>query len=539
LSLDLARQEENEVNKRLTVLAMLVVAIGGGSALLSTKAISQGGFPKGNIALQTVTPGYSQSGHANISGTFTAGQFRGNGQGLSNVDAASIGGVPISANALSMGQVLQFDGSSWRNASDGLTLPFAGTVNSAFDRFKVTATSANGNPIMGETTGMNSTALLGVTQANGGRGVLGVSNGATSGVGVYGTTEGTSGIAIQGRSYSQTGSTIGVLGYVYSPGGVGVLGGTSGDNGVCFEAESQSDGATGFKAVLTGGQGAVRGLLASVVSPAGIAVAASNLSTSGDALAGEFTSTASNNGVGLKSTGKSVGLIGYSPSFGGTGVQGEVAAGQLGAGVRGIVSSSGASGVVGINNGTTGSAYGVFGQTSSATNGWAVYANGRFGASGTKSFVIDHPQDPENKILAQYCVEGAEPLLSYSGSVRTDSRGYATVVLPDYVSEIGTDWRYQVSVIDEADSDEFVLAKVVKRLEGNRFKVRTSAPNVDVCWRLEGVRNDRWMRQYGAPTELEKSAADRGKYISPELYGNKPERSIFAGFAGTKKTAHR
>ena len=39
-----------------------------------------------------------------------------------------------------------------------------------------------------------------------------------------------------------------------------------------------------------------------------------------------------------------------------------------------------------------------------------------------------------------------------------------------------------------------------------------------VSWEVKGVRNDRWMRQNGAPVEEDKGA-DRGSYQRPELYG--------------------
>jgi hypothetical protein len=45
---------------------------------------------------------------------------------------------------------------------------------------------------------------------------------------------------------------------------------------------------------------------------------------------------------------------------------------------------------------------GVEGQTFSLTNGYGVYSLGRLGASGPKSFRIDHPDDPESRYLLHY-----------------------------------------------------------------------------------------------------------------------------------------
>ncbi len=54
----------------------------------------------------------------------------------------------------------------------------------------------------------------------------------------------------------------------------------------------------------------------------------------------------------------------------------------------------------------------------------------------------------------------------------------------------------------------------------------SSVPNVEVSWRVDADRNDAWVRRYGAPTEIEKSEAERGTYQHPELYGVGPERAI-------------
>jgi len=45
------------------------------------------------------------------------------------------------------------------------------------------------------------------------------------------------------------------------------------------------------------------------------------------------------------------------------------------------------------------------------------------------------------------------------------------------------------------------------------------APGKRVSWRVEAVRNDRWVQKHGAPVEVEKEGFERGKYQHPELYG--------------------
>ncbi len=163
---------------------------------------------------------------------------------------------------------------------------------------------------------------------------------------------------------------------------------------------------------------------------------------------------------------------------------------------------------------------------SAQANGYGVFAVGRLGASGTKSFVIDHPLEPENKELMHYCAEGPEPRNVYQGHVTTGTDGYAWVQLPDYYSSINRDPEYTLTVLDE--SADFVLAKVTKKVDGNQFQIRTSKGGVEVSWRVEGIRNDRFVATYGAPTEKLKPAADRGLYVQPELYGLPREYGINA-----------
>lgn len=143
-----------------------------------------------------------------------------------------------------------------------------------------------------------------------------------------------------------------------------------------------------------------------------------------------------------------------------------------------------------------------------------------------KLFRIDHPFDPENKYLLHYCAEGPEPLNVYCGNVTTDGKGEAWIQLPSYFDEINRDFRYTLTVVDDNDTDDFIMVKIARKIVANRFKIRTSRPNVDVSWEVKGVRNDRWVRKYGAPVEVAKEGVEKGKYQHPELYGLGPERGM-------------
>jgi hypothetical protein len=100
------------------------------------------------------------------------------------------------------------------------------------------------------------------------------------------------------------------------------------------------------------------------------------------------------------------------------------------------------------------------------------------------------------------------------------------VDLPDYFADINRDPTYHLTVVDDADTDSFVQAKVAREIRDNRFKIRTSAPHTNVSWRVEAVRDDLWVRTRGAPVELEKDARERGRYQHPEFYGQPESKRV-------------
>src|SRR6185295_9454281 len=114
-------------------------------------------------------------------------------------------------------------------------------------------------------------------------------------------------------------------------------------------------------------------------------------------------------------------------------------------------SSTFGTGVVGRATSPTGVTYGVFGTNGSSDPGaYAIYAQGRLGASGTKSFRIDHPLDPDNKYLLHYSIESPEVLNAYSGKVTLDALGDATIELPSYFAAVNKDPRYTLTPIGAA-----------------------------------------------------------------------------------------
>jgi hypothetical protein len=237
------------------------------------------------------------------------------------------------------------------------------------------------------------------------------------------------------------------------------------------------------------------------------------LNLTGSTYGGYFQSS-STLGIGAYGIGNFYGIYGESSS-------------ATGRGVYGFASGPG------LNNGT-----GVFGRNDSA-NGWAVFAQGKSGASGTKSFRIDHPDDPANKYLLHYSTESPEVLNAYSGKVTLDGAGEAVVELPHYFAKINKDPRYTLTAVGAPmpmlhvaeEIDEAALSAGAKAGPGEpapvcSFRIAGGAPGAKVSWRVEAVRNDLWVQQRGAPVEVEKQDLERGTYQHPELYGQPPERGM-------------
>jgi hypothetical protein len=153
----------------------------------------------------------------------------------------------------------------------------------------------------------------------------------------------------------------------------------------------------------------------------------------------------------------------------------------------------------------------------------SVTVQGNFNVTGggTKNFKIDHPLDPENKYLYHAAIESSEVLNIYSGNITTDENGEAVVTLPEWFEAVNRDFRYQLTVLGT-----FAQAIVGNKVKGNRFAIKTNAPNIEVSWQVTGIRSDAAIRKHPFKVEEDKSQAERGFYLTPEAYDQPVERSI-------------
>ena len=486
-----------------------------------------------------------------------------------NPTVARLQGRSVSGVAPSSGQVLKWDGSAWAPAADdvgGLTLPFSGSADVSGAAFSVTNTAASGTTYGGYFE----------SRSPSGRGVYGVAT-AASGTNCGGMflTRSPNGYGVwsDGRVYVIYNSTTSKATLRLHESDVdfarleftnsntarrwhiaGLIGATVADDRLNFWNSGVGD-------VLS-----IRG---------DRSVVATNPSTAANAFAlhGIISSTSlGNNSAAVRGQNNGTGVLGigvwgsqagsgwgvYGTSVGGIGVVGQ-SDGPSGRGVHGVATATdgsrrtygvfgqtyssddyGAAGVYGEASTTNPNSrvYGVHSNTLSASSvsfgvlgeepyrspGHAVYAFGTLAATGTKSFQIDHPLTPETHFLNHFCAEGPEPYNLYRGNVTTDAQGYAVVQLPPYFEAINRDLTYHLTVIDS--SDDFIMAKVARKIQNNQFVIRTSKPFVEVSWEVKAIRNDRWVQEYGFQTEQEKEDVIKGKYLNPELYGQPNEKGI-------------
>jgi hypothetical protein len=306
-----------------------------------------------------------------------------------------------------------------------------------------------------------------------------IENTATSGTarGIEGASASTSGRGVYGIAYAESGLNFGVYGISWSTNGRGVSGwvqrSTGLNHGVIGLSESnQGRGVTGLA---TASIGQTYGVYGETNSSNGLGVYGKNSNGNWGYLGGQF------------------------------GVQGNHANGNWGY--------------------LGGSSFGVFGRTETDA-GYAGFFSGRVHVDGVLSkaggsFEIDHPLDPENKILRHSFVESPDMMNIYNGNIITGANGEAVVYLPDYFEALNRDFRYQLTVIGE-----FAQAIIAGEIQGNRFIIRTDKPNVKVSWQITGIRKDPWAEGNRVVVEEYKSPEARGFYMHPDVYGHPGNRSI-------------
>ena len=346
------------------------------------------------------------------------------------------------------------------------------------------AASADGDPLLvGNVANSATTSTTLTSTGNTGLQVTDTTSGATALFGYVNATT-SSGIGVRGESNSSGSAATGVWGLLDStaPGG----GGAAGIRGASFSMTGNGPGVYGTHVQNTGSAPGVFG---------------ETLSTAADAagVSGLISSNAAN----------AAGVRGYNAS-----------ASCCGMGVAGFHAGEGI--------GVYGEALNGFGVSGFSPNNWSGYFQGSVNVVGTLfkssgAFRIDHPLDPARKYLQHSFVESPDMKNVYDGNVVTNGKGFATVKLPDWFQALNKDFRYQLTVIDNAHWT--ARAAVWKKVKGNRFTIRTDQAHVQVSWQVTGIRHDAYADANRLQVEVSKGA-DENKYLHPELYGKPLTKSV-------------
>ena len=263
------------------------------------------------------------------------------------------------------------------------------------------------------------------------------------------------------------------------------------------------------------------------------------------------------NGSATATSGQTVGVYGGDSSKDGVGVFGNNTATSGGNGVLGTANSAGGIGVFGTNAVSEGYAVGGLNTSSGfgvslAGSSLIVGYNGSKGlfnvdnsgdgyfagnlsvtgnlTKGSGSFKIDHPLDPANKYLEHSFVESPDMMNIYNGVIVLDSKGKASVSLPEYFQALNTDFRYQLTAIGAPGPNLYVAEEI----SGNRFSIAGGKAGAKVSWQVTGVRQDAYAKAHRIKVEEDKPAQERGRYLHPELFGATEKEAIGSNITAPK-----
>jgi len=189
---------------------------------------------------------------------------------------------------------------------------------------------------------------------------------------------------------------------------------------------------------------------------------------------------------------------------------------------RGIIQAS-----VGPNDSST-TVFSVDGSGNITTTG-TINANGNINSNTSitapsKTFKIDDPLAPADKWLYHTSVESPDMLNFYNGVVVLDARGQAWVHMPDWFQALNRDFRYQLTAVGKPAPNLYVA----REIKDNRFKISGGRPHGKISWQVTGIRHDAYANAHRNPVEQEKSPAERGRYMHPELFGHPEGEAIGA-----------
>lgn len=316
---------------------------------------------------------------------------------------------------------------------------------------------------------------------------------------------------------------------------------------ISVHAQLTGSGTTNTVPVWTGKKTLGNSAIVSISGNVGIGTGAPGAKLDVESPSTTQTAVLGNNSA---TSGATVGVFGGSASPNGTGVFGNVAATSGGTGVLGYANSASGIGVFGINANAAGYSLGGFNTSTgfgvalagpsllivAYKGGSGLFdvddsGNGYFAGNlnvtgaltkGSGSFKIDHPLDPGNKYLSHSFVESPDMMNIYNGVVVLDSRGQASVILPEYFQALNSDFRYQLTAIGAPGPNLYIAEEI----SDNHFKIAGGKRGAKVSWQVTGVRQDAYAQAHRIKVEEDKPAQERGHYLHPELFGATQKEAI-------------
>lgn len=119
----------------------------------------------------------------------------------------------------------------------------------------------------------------------------------------------------------------------------------------------------------------------------------------------------------------------------------------------------------------------------------ALHVNGTFTATGNKSFLIDHPLDPQNKDLVHAALEGAEGAVYYRGEAQLVN-GETMIALPSYFEALT---KKQERTVQLTPIGGWSPLYVDSEVANTRFTVKTAAQGSRTqrfYWEVKALRGD-------------------------------------------------
>ncbi len=149
-------------------------------------------------------------------------------------------------------------------------------------------------------------------------------------------------------------------------------------------------------------------------------------------------------------------------------------------------------------------------------------------AKGSGTFVIDHPLDPENKLLYHSFVESPDMKNVYDGVAELNDNGEATIELPSYFLKLNKDFRYLATPMGGSMPDLHLRQEAGKKYLFGAFgppviRIAGGTPNGRVSWQVTGIRQDPVAVQNPVIVEVNKDQTDfikKGELLHPEAFGN-------------------